>query len=146
MNLLTELLGEHEFDIQYPNIADVEYDDKGKPKQSWMKNWTQEERTEKFFEFCREYDLRRDSLLRDNYQQFSHRMHWHECPFVDEIKEVDDFKQYSKHVSSSPLAMNTGKLLRRGNQVVRKPCVLVLYLNVMLAQIFFKSIIQKIRV
>ena len=90
MNLLTELLGEHEFDIQYPNIAEVEYDDKGKPKQSWMKDWTQEERTEKFFEFCREYDLRRDSLLRDNYQQFSHRLHWHECPFVDEMKEVDD--------------------------------------------------------
>ena len=92
MNLLTQLLGEHEFDIQYPNIAEVEYDVKGKPKQSWMKDWTQEERTEKFFEFCREYDLRRDSLLRDNYQQFSHRLHWHECPFVDEIAKENDFQ------------------------------------------------------
>jgi len=88
MNYLAKILGSDNYIIQYPNIVDVEYDERGKPKQSWMKDWTQEERTEKFFEFCREYDLRRDSLLRDNYQQFSHRLHWHECPFVDEVKEI----------------------------------------------------------
>jgi len=38
MNLLTELLGEHEFDIQYPNIADVEYQVKGNTKQTIIKN------------------------------------------------------------------------------------------------------------
>jgi len=90
MNYLTELLGDHKHDIQYPNIAEVEYDDKGKPKRSWMKDWSQEERTEKFFQFCRKYDLRRDALLRDNYQQFSHRLHWNECPFVDEVKQISD--------------------------------------------------------
>ena len=53
-----------------------------------MKDWTQEERTEKFFEFCRAYDHRKDSLLKENYQQFSHRLHWHECPFVEDVSNI----------------------------------------------------------
>jgi hypothetical protein len=57
-----------------------------------MHKWSQEERTEKFFEFCRAYDKREDSLLSENYQQFSHRLHWHECPFVDEAKHITDPK------------------------------------------------------
>jgi hypothetical protein len=65
---------------------------KGKPKESWMKNWTQEQRTEKFFEFCRAYDQREDSLLKNNYQQFSHRLHWDECPFVYLISKINDPK------------------------------------------------------
>lgn len=87
---LAKLLLEDEYQIDYPGIADVELDDKGKPKNSWMKDWDQEQRTEKFFEFCREYDLRRDFLLKENYQQFSHRLHWHECPFVDEMRQEKD--------------------------------------------------------
>ena len=86
---LTHFLGEHEHDIQYQNIADVELKN-GKPTESWMKNWCQEARTNKFFEFCRAYDERKDFLLKNNYQQFSHRLHWHECPFVDEMKKETD--------------------------------------------------------
>ena len=74
-------------DIQYPNLVDVDLDIKGKPIRSWMQDWTQEERIEKFFEFCRAYVEREDSLLKQNYQQFSHRLHWHECPFVDEVSK-----------------------------------------------------------
>lgn len=83
---LTSFLGEHDKDIQYNNIAEVEYK-KGKPTSSWLSNWCQEARTEKFFEFCRAYDAREDYLLKNNYQQFSHRLHWHECPFVEEMAQ-----------------------------------------------------------
>ena len=62
----------------------------GKPTRSWMWKWTQDERLEKFFEFCREFDKREDRLLRDDYQIFSHRLHWHEHPFVDLMKNVSD--------------------------------------------------------
>lgn len=87
---LAQFLGEEQYEIEYPNICDVEYDAKSKPKTSWMGEWSQEDRTKKFFEFCSEYDKRRDNLLKENYQQFSHRLHWHECPFVDEMKHEKD--------------------------------------------------------
>lgn len=83
---LTYFLGEHEHDIQYQNVSEVEYKN-GKPKSSWLADWCQEARTEKFFEFCRAYDARQDFLLKENYQQFSHRLHWHECPFVEEMAQ-----------------------------------------------------------
>lgn len=86
---LTQFLGEHSDDIQYPNISDVELK-KNKPLSSWMQSWTQEERTLKFFEFCSAYDKREDYLLKNNYQQFSHRLHWDECPFVDEMSKEND--------------------------------------------------------
>lgn len=89
-NTLTNFIEVNDHDIVYSNLADVKLNDKGKPIRSWMKDWTQEERTAKFFEFCRAYDKREDSLLRDNYQQFSHRLHWDECPFVDEVKNISD--------------------------------------------------------
>ena len=78
-------------DITYENLAEVPLKD-GKPTRSWMKDWTQEQRTEKFFEFCRAYDKREDSLLAENYQQFSHRLHWDECPFVEALETWDDPK------------------------------------------------------
>jgi hypothetical protein len=90
MNWLAEQLVDTSNDIKYNNLADVELDFKGKPARSWMWKWSQEERTEKFFEFCRAYDMREDSLLKENYQQFSHRLHWHECPFVDEVSKIND--------------------------------------------------------
>lgn len=90
MNALAEFMTDRTYDIKYDNLADVELDDSGKPTRSWMWKWSQEERTEKFFEFCNAYDKREDSLLRDNYQQFSHRLHWDECPFVDEVKLIND--------------------------------------------------------
>lgn len=90
MNSLAEFMTDRTHDIKYENLAEVDLDDAGKPVRSWMWKWSQEERTEKFFEFCNAYDKREDSLLRDNYQQFSHRLHWDECPFVDEVKLIND--------------------------------------------------------
>lgn len=90
MNGLTELFFDRSNDIKYENLADVDMLPNGKPARSWMKDWSQEERTEKFFEFCRAYDKREDSLLAENYQQFSHRLHWDECPFVDTLKTNND--------------------------------------------------------
>jgi len=83
MATLSEFIDDTTLDVVYEDLADVKLNDKGKPTESFMKNWTQERRTAKFFEFCRAYDQREDSLLKHNYQQFSHRLHWHECPFVD---------------------------------------------------------------
>jgi hypothetical protein len=90
MNALEELLVDTSKNIVYNNLSVVDLDEKGKPKRSWMKDWTQEERTAKFFEFCRAYDQREDSLLRENYQQFSHRLHWHECPFVEKLAKCQE--------------------------------------------------------
>jgi hypothetical protein len=90
MNWLADQLVDTTQNIKYPNLAEVELDEKGKPTRSWMWKWSQEERTSKFFEFCRAYDMREDSLLKYNYQQFSHRLHWDECPFVDEAKQMND--------------------------------------------------------
>jgi len=87
---LVEFYTDTSKNIKYDNLIDVELDEKGKPTRSWMWQWSQEERTQKFFEFCRAYDEREDSLLRDNYQQFSHRLHWHECPFVDTVSQIND--------------------------------------------------------
>ena len=73
--------------IAYENTCDVPLKN-GKPTESWMKNWTQEERLDKFFEFCRVFDARQDKLLREDYQIFSHRLHWHEHPFCEKMKNV----------------------------------------------------------
>ena len=91
MNALAEMMVDKTHDIVYNNLTEVELKD-DKPLRSWMKDWSQEERTEKFFEFCVAYDKREDSLLRDNYQQFSHRLHWDECPFVEEVSKINDPK------------------------------------------------------
>ncbi len=53
-----------------------------------MMNWSEEERIEKFFEFCRVFDDRQDTLLREEYQIFSHRLHWHEHPYCTVAKEL----------------------------------------------------------
>jgi hypothetical protein len=81
--------GVHYTNIEYPNTADVKMKN-GKPIESWMKDWTQEERFDKFFEFCEAFDKRQDKLLAEDYQIFSHRLHWHEHPFCDLMKDVTD--------------------------------------------------------
>lgn len=86
MNMIEDWALDKTYDILYNNLATVELKN-DKPTRSWMKDWSQKERTEKFFEFCRAYDQREDSLLRNNYQQFSHRLHWDECPFVEYLKD-----------------------------------------------------------
>jgi hypothetical protein len=78
-------------DIIYQNTCEVEFKGK-KPKDSWMANWSLDERLDKFFEFCRVFDDRQDRLLKDEYQIFSHRLHWHEHPFCDLMKSVTDNK------------------------------------------------------
>ena len=60
----------------------------GKPKDSWMRNWTQEQRLEKFFEFLDKFDRREDPLLRDEYQIFSHRRSWADNPFTHKFRNA----------------------------------------------------------
>jgi len=74
-------------DIQYINTCEVEFKGK-KPKDSWMGNWSLDQRLDKFFEFCRVFDDRQDSLLKDEYQIFSHRLHWNEHPFCELMQSV----------------------------------------------------------
>ena len=83
-----------------PTYVNVQYPDtdlnlelkKGKPTDSWMKNWTQEQRLEKYFEFCHAWDKREDELLAQDYQIFSHRLHWHEHPFCDLMRTFDNLR------------------------------------------------------
>ena len=49
---------------------------KGKVTNHLLEKWPLEERIQKFFEFCRAYDVREEPLLKSNPQQFSHRLHW----------------------------------------------------------------------
>lgn len=51
-----------------------------------------EERLDKYFEFCRAFDKREDHVIRDHFQQHSHRLHWQEHPFVDVIRDVDSLR------------------------------------------------------
>ena len=67
--------------IVYENTRNVELNNRNKPINSWMEDWTLDERKEKFFEFCRVFDKREDDLLKEDYQIFSHRLHWHEHPY-----------------------------------------------------------------
>jgi hypothetical protein len=54
---------------------------------------TVEERIQKYFEFCRAFDKREDPVLRDHFQQHSHRLHWQEHPYVEAIKGVKSLKE-----------------------------------------------------
>lgn len=74
--------------IVFPNTCEVEFKGK-KPKDSWMRDWSLDERLDKFFEFCRAWDDRIDPLLREEYQIFSHRLHWDEHSYCYEFKEID---------------------------------------------------------
>lgn len=74
--------------IVYPNTTVVDFKGK-KPVDSWMKDWTQEERLDKFFEFCSKFDDRQDDLLKEEYQIFSHRLHWDEHSYCYDFREID---------------------------------------------------------
>ena len=76
--------------ITYNNTINPELDSRGKPTMSWMEEWPLELRKAKFFEWCSVFDKREDDLLRDDYQIFSHRLHWHEHPYCEEMKSVTD--------------------------------------------------------
>jgi|TARA_B110000211_G_scaffold9108_1_gene9705 hypothetical protein len=90
---LTSFYG-HKHDIIYPTTSAVTLNKKKKPTRSWMKDWPAEERVQKFFEFCTKFDEREDGLLKEDYQIFSHRLHWHEHPFCEVMQDVtDDFNR-----------------------------------------------------
>ena len=76
----------NENNIIYPNTVEVPMKNK-KPTESWMQEYTLDERKAKFFEFCDKFDQRKDDLLRDDFQIFSHRLHWDEHPFVERYKD-----------------------------------------------------------
>ena len=70
---------------------------KGKVTNHLLEKWPLEERIQKFFEFCRAYDVREEPLLKSNPQQFSHRLHWDEMPYVEEMKNEKDVEKLLHH-------------------------------------------------
>ena len=82
----------NEHNILYPNTSEVLMKKK-KPTDTWMQEYTLDERKAKFFEFCDKFDKRQDDLLRDDFQIFSHRLHWHEHPYIGFFKQrpIDNF-------------------------------------------------------
>tara|TARA_E500000318_G_scaffold2542_2_gene3292 strand:- start:3216 stop:4205 length:990 start_codon:yes stop_codon:yes gene_type:complete len=70
---------------------------KNKVTNHLLADWPLEERLQKFFEFCRAYDVREEQLLKENPQQFSHRLHWDEMPYVDEMKNEEDLEKLLHH-------------------------------------------------
>lgn len=63
-----------------------------KPLDSWMRNLTIDQRLTKFFQFCQAFDRREDRLLSQDYQIFSHRLHWHEHPFCDLMRSMTSLR------------------------------------------------------
>jgi hypothetical protein len=104
--------------IVYNNTCEVEFKGK-KPLDSWMRDWTLDQRIDKFFEFCQKFDDRQDSLLKDEYQIFSHRLHWHEHPYCELMQSVTDnelrmyytlvFSFSNEHWGTLTRLMNKGK-------------------------------------
>lgn len=104
--------------IVYTNTCDVEFKGK-KPKDSWMRDWSLDQRIDKFFEFCKKFDDRQDDLLKDEYQIFSHRLHWHEHPYCELMQSVTDnelrmyytlvFSFSNEHWGTLTKLMNEGK-------------------------------------
>ena len=90
-NDLSVFIDEPYKNITYEGTSSIELKN-GKPTESWMKDWTQEQRFDKFFGWCVAYDKREDKLLKEDYQIFSHRLHWHEHPFVDVMQSITDNK------------------------------------------------------
>ena len=95
-NDLTDFMG-MENKIIYENTNDPVLNKSGKVSNLLLEPWPFEQRIEKFFDFCRAYDVREEELLKENPQQFSHRLHWDEMPFVDEMKEEKDLEKLLHH-------------------------------------------------
>lgn len=95
MNLLTNIASPG--DLAFPGIitpkAQKKSDLGGKELEVLLPDMTVEQRIQKYFEFCRAFDKREDHILRDNFQQHSHRLHWHEHPYVDVIKTVKTLRE-----------------------------------------------------
>lgn len=78
----------NEHNIIYPNTSEVLMKKK-KPTDTWMQEYTLDERKAKFFEFCDKFDKRQDDLLKDDFQIFSHRLHWDEHPYVEFLQNEE---------------------------------------------------------
>ena len=83
--------------IEYPDTDSAVPLKNGKPTESWMRNWSLDQRLEKYFEFCHAWDRREDALLAQDYQIFSHRLHWHQHPFCDLMRTVDDLESLLRY-------------------------------------------------
>lgn len=109
----------NEHNIIYPNTVEVPMKNK-KPTESWMQEYTLDERKAKFFEFCDKFDQRKDDLLRDDFQIFSHRLHWDEHPYIDFFKgkDVSNFEKilYTITYSFSNEHWGTFKALYDGGE------------------------------
>jgi hypothetical protein len=91
-----EVLGYEEQTIKYPGSQQPIL--KGsKPTNILLGDWPLEKRIDKFFEFCRAYDVREEPLLKQNPQQFSHRLHWDEMPYVYEMRHEKNLKTLLHH-------------------------------------------------
>jgi hypothetical protein len=121
-NDLTQFIDEPYNNVTYEGTSEVMLKN-GKPTESWMKDWTQEQRFDKFFEWCQAFDKREDKLLKEDYQIFSHRLHWHEHPFVDVMQPITDnklrlfytlvFSFSNEHWGTLTSLMNDGIILTR---------------------------------
>ena len=77
--------------LKYDNLNIPDYNKRelrtnGKVLNVLMDNYTVDQRLDKFMEFLNIFDLRDDPILENNFQQFSHRLHWHEHPFCEIIQ------------------------------------------------------------
>ena len=83
--------------IDYPGSSEPIIAKGNKPSNVLLGEWSLEQRIEKFFEFCEAYDVREEPLLRQNPQQFSHRLHWDEMPYVYEMQHETDLEKLLHH-------------------------------------------------
>ena len=93
---LESFIGSDDNSIVYRNTSEPILK-KGKVTNHLLEKWSLEERMQKFFEFCRAYDVREEPLLKSNPQQFSHRLHWDEMPYVEEMKHEKDVEKLLHH-------------------------------------------------
>ena len=93
---LESFMGSDDNSIVYKNTSEPILK-KGKVTNHLLEKWSLEERIQKFFEFCRAYDVREEPLLKSNPQQFSHRLHWDEMPYVEEMKNEKDVEKLLHH-------------------------------------------------
>jgi hypothetical protein len=77
--------------VEYPNTVEPILKN-GKVSNVLMAPMTVDERLDKFMEFLHAWDRREDELLAGNPQQFSHRLHWDEMPWVDEMSKEEDLR------------------------------------------------------
>lgn len=79
--------------LQYPGVLVSDTRKSEWKEEVLLPHLSVEERIQKYFEFCRAFDKREDPILRDHFQQHSHRLHWQEHPYVDKVKGLPMFER-----------------------------------------------------